>query len=261
MSQQLNERFPIAKFTNNVIVRPVPWVIEDFWQLSKINVMFGAEKAGKSRLLNWLLAGMSPGAKVLGMRVENMPKKILYLAGEEQVEEVNGRLLKYAGFNGEEQSEVSMPIEFMPASGMRLELPQQRLWLENLLVSEGFDMIIADPLRRIHGADENDNTAMSHIFNDFRRWTNRLGVTMVLLHHTGKLNDDADYNRIATWGRGATDLAAILDTAQFVQRVRPREVRVMRAGRFRPVDPLLLDDGFDEEFVYRLAGGKYAAGG
>lgn len=238
-------------YSTEVEIRETPWFVREMWQWGKINVMFGPEKSGKSRLLNWVLVNCFANPAVLDMGVDKVPSKVLYLAAEELSEDVNARMLRYMAFAGKVPKKTILPIDFISASGLRLDFAQQRKWLEDKLINEGYDLLVIDPLRRVHGADENDNTAMSHIFNDFRRWTNSHGITMVLLHHTGKLSDDADYNRIATWSRGATDLAAILDTAQFVDRLDERNIRLVRSGRFRPVKPMMLADGLDDEFVFR----------
>lgn len=252
----LNTTFPVRPFDPDMEVKSVPWLVENFWQKGKINVMFGPEKAGKSRLLNWLLVNSFVNEDVVGLKIIHRPKRVLYLAAEELVEDVNSRFLRYLAFAGAVPRQALIPVDFISAAGLRLDHGHQRKWLEEKLVNEEYDLLVIDPLRRVHGADENDNTAMSQIFNDFRRWTNVHGISMVLLHHTGKLGEDAAMDRIATWGRGASDLAAILDTAQFVDRQSPKLVRVLRAGRFRPVPALGLFDGEDHDFVFRKKEGK-----
>lgn len=226
-------------------------MLSEFWQKGKINVMFGPEKAGKSRLLCWILVNLFLAEHVIGLPIVSRPRKILYLAGEEVIDEINERMLRYQAFASEGVTGQKLPIDFMSAAGLRLEQEPYRNWLERKLLDGGYDMMVADPLRRIHSADENDNSVMSRIFNDFSRWRNTHGITQVLLHHTGKLSDDADLSRIATWSRGATDLPAILDTGQLVQRVASNKVTVMRQGRFPPLPTLHLTDGLDKEFVYR----------
>jgi RecA-family ATPase len=114
--------------------------------------------------------------------------------------------------------------------------------LLKILLADDRTMLVIDPMRNVHGADENDSNAMSPMFNDFRRWTNVYGITIVLLHHTPKLNEDADMNRIASWFRGSTALAAILDTAQYVNRFSKTQIKVLRQGRFPPLDPLTISD-------------------
>ncbi len=139
-----------------------------------------------------------------------------------------------------------LPITFIEASGMRLETAQQRGELERILLREKFDWLIIEPLRRVHSGNENDNSEMAEIHNTLRRWSNAFGITITICHHTGKLNEYADMNRIASWSRGNTDLATIVDTAMFVEETRretgKRVLRLLRAGRFPPVDALLVAD-------------------
>ena len=216
-----------------------PWLIDGLWQRGKINGLSGAEKAGKSRLVGWLIVGMSRG-QVLGMQTDEPVPKILYLAGEETIPTVNQRITDYAALQGIPKSQFN--IEFIEAAGMRLDLRTQRVWLEQKLLDDDFQMLLIDPLIRVHGAKEVDNTAMSVILNDLRKWSNKLGITVVVVHHTAKVDADTDMTRIANWFRGASDIAAILDTAQYVQRIGRQKIRIKRQGRFPPLDDLEIAD-------------------
>jgi len=216
---------------------PTRWLVDEFWQLGKINGMAGFEKSGKSRLMNWLLVGMSKGL-VLGLPAE--PKKILYLCGEETVGTVNSRIARYAELQGIPNSQFD--ITFIEAAAMRLDHKSQREGLLEMLKDDDFEMLVIDPLRRVHAADENDNTTMAGIFNDFRKWSNSFGLTIVLVHHTAKIGMDTDMTRMASWFRGATDLPAILDTAQYVDRLNKTTIEIHRQGRFPPLPKLRITD-------------------
>jgi len=215
--------------------------------LGKINGIFGPEKSGKSRVICWMMAGLySNDEPKLGFRRDTAPEKWLYLAGEETIEDVTARIASYIDFMG---GGGPPPIHFINAAGMRLDQQRKRLELEKYLVTHNYDGLVIEPLRRVHSGDEDNNTAMAPVMNDLRRWSNAFGITTLLCHHTGKLNEFADVNRIATWSRGATDIAAILDCAMFVEeRARvpgKRIMRLLRAGRFPPVAPCYLDDHGD----------------
>jgi RecA-family ATPase len=238
----------------SITAEPYTWFLEPFWMKGKINMFFGPEKAGKSRMLGWLLAGLFANVPVLDGLVHptNLPERWLYLAGEEQLGLVVDRLrMYYQRMGGDPQRR--LPVTFIEAPGMRLEQTGhregQRGWLEKLIVSEGFDGLIIEPMRRIHAGTESDNDSMAPMHNDFRRWTNKLGITIIGVHHTGKLSEFADMSRIATWSRGCTDLAAILDTGQFLEQLHAdrhgRRLRMLRGGRFPPVDPLFIHDAKD----------------
>lgn len=248
MQQTFATRYPIIPFDPNMIIDPPRWAVKDIWQLGKINGMAGFEKSGKSRLMNWLLVGMAKG-EVLGLQA--IPRKILYLCGEEQIQVVNARITKYAQLQDVPLDQFH--IGFVEAAAMRLDLPKERKGLIEQILDGKYDMLVIDPLRRVHGADENDSSKMSNIYNDIRKWSNRFDITIVMLHHTPKISEDTDMTRIASWFRGSTDLPAILDTAQYVNRLTKDHIRVLRQGRFPPMSPLDVNDLGDERGFTRRA--------
>lgn len=245
----LDALYPLVKYDPLMKAARVDWLIDGLWQSGKINAVAGAEKSGKSRLIGWFLVGMSR-SDVLGLSVPPTlePIKTLYLCGEETVTTVNSRITKYAELQG--VAPAMFDIHFIEAAAMRLDLRQQRDWLREKMLDEDFKMLVADPLRRLHAADENDSTQMSAIYNDVRKWSNRDGLSIVLVHHTPKIGEDTDMTRIASWFRGSTDTAAILDTAQYVDRIGKDGIRMLRAGRFPPLPPLAIHDlGDDRGFI------------
>lgn len=249
----LNELFPVVEFDPLMRTKRIEWTVEGVWQEGKINGMMAPEKSGKSRLLAWLIAGLMAGIPPLGLSIRS-PQRLLYLAGEETIEDVTARLVSYAELMGVGLNN-SLPIDFISAAGMRLETAQYRSWLEGKLAN--YDMVVIDPLRRVHGGDEDSNSEMAAFHNSLRQWSNNLGITFVLVHHTGKLNEEANMDRIATWARGNTDFAAIVDTATFVHRFDRDRIRLLRAGRFPPLDPLQIMDGSDAKgFWLQGQGGK-----
>jgi len=244
----LLERFPLLEYDPTLEPERPDWLIHTMWMNHKINGIFGQEKSGKSRLIGWLLAALyNPrSSTVLGQTISTIPRKILYLAGEETRADIIGRLKQYTDILGGDANAI-LPITFQEASGMRLDTATQRKEMEGLLIEGGYDTLIIEPLRRVHAGNENDSTAMSAIHNEWRKWSTTLGITIIVCHHTPKLNEDSDMTRIATWIRGSTDLASILDSAIFVQPTllcakNFRRLKLLRAGRFPSQDPLYIDD-------------------
>lgn len=235
--QNFKQAYPIIKYDCNMKAKVTNWLIENFWQDGKINGVAGFEKSGKSRLINWLLVGMSAGS-VLGMYADQ--KKILYLCGEETVDIVNSRITRYAELQNIPQTQFD--IGFIEAAAMRLDIKKERDGLLEQILDDDYQMLVIDPWRRVHGADEDKSLQMSPIYNDLRKWSNKHNLTIVLAHHTPKLSIDTDMTRMASWFRGSTDLPAILDTAQYVDRVDKHTIEVRRQGRFPPLPKLRITD-------------------
>lgn len=256
MSESLDLQYPFIPFDPSLKAVPVPWLVDGFFQLGKINGVFGFEKSGKSRLLTWLLLHCLAGKDVWNIVSVQQPRRILWLAGEEQLADITARIQRMAVFAGIDTAklDLSTRLSFMPAAGYRMDIAPWRKSLEMRMLAGGYDTLIIDPLRRVHGGDENDNTMMAQVFNDWRMWSNQYGITLLIVHHTGHQRDDANWNRIATWARGATDLPAILDTAIFVERlIKANSLLIRRQGRYVPRDPLNMIDGNEVNFAFKLA--------
>jgi regulatory protein RepA len=265
MQKDFATRYPPVRHDPNAKPPPVPWLVEGLWLRGKINGIFGPEKSGKSRFICWILAqmlGQQEGGPVLYRDGNPMPimhhrsfRKVLYLNAEEREVDVQARINAYARYLCLEPRE-DWPITYVNAAGMHLEQQRERSALEDAyLRSKEYDILVVDPLRRVHTGNENDNSAMAPLHNDLRRWSNQYDLTELLVHHTGHLRDDADLERFATWSRGATDLATLLDAATMMRTLSAEDGRtvreIRRAGRF-PIQPngKLMDYGDPDGFRY-----------
>src|SRR5262249_39094553 len=147
-----------------------------------------------TRLMNWILAGMFNG-EVFNRYA--LPRRTLYLCGEERPSDVNERITNYAKLQGTPLEQID--IDFMDAAGMRLDLPKERRDMLAQLIEGNYAMLVIDPLRRVHGGDEDKSKDMSKVYNDMRAWSNKYNMTIIILHHTPKIGIDTDMERIASW--------------------------------------------------------------
>jgi RecA-family ATPase len=249
-------RHPGTVWNPDAVRSPMPWLIDNLWLRGGLTAVLGPEKTGKSRFICWLLSQMLPSP--LGGRVmatddgrwlnHNGFKKVLYLNAEERTVDVQARVNSYAKYNGFVPS-ADWPIITVNAAGMQLQLDKERKGFEEAyLRKREYDVVVIDPLRRIHTGDENNNSAMAVLNNDLARWRGAYDLTTIVVHHTPKLNEDADLGRIATWSRGNSDFATLLDGANTMRTMGTganfmrRELR--RMGRFPELATLsLLDYG------------------
>jgi hypothetical protein len=152
---------------------------------------------------------------------------------------------------GVDVDELDLPLYFVQSMGMGLDKDLNKKGLQDMLLSGEYDALVIEPIRRVHDGNENDNTIMSRLHSTFRDWTLDKFITLILSHHTGHLSEDADLERIATWSRGCTDFASILDTAMFLQeRYRRDDFRslcVRQGGRHPPIEPFLMNDYSDPD--------------
>lgn len=260
MPRAFAERYPLVDWDKDAKPKPLPWLVDGFWLKHGITAVLGPEKSGKSRFIGYLLARMlaaPEGSPVLMYNKGGIYcghtgfRKVLYLNAEEETADVMARVNSYARNLGLEPRD-DWPIKCVNAAGMQLQTALERREFEaEWLVDREFDFVVLDPLRRVHGGNENDNSQMAPLHNDIRRWTQVFKITWLLVHHTGHLSDEDDLERIATWSRGNTDLPSLLDGATCLRtiggaKVAGQQLRsCKRMGRFPPLDDLVLVDSGD----------------
>ena len=243
-------RYPLSQFDPEREFPEPEWLIEDLWLGGgKINGLFGTPKAGKSRMLGWMLAAMLGRKEALpGMAAGSVvPERILYLRAEESEAEIARRLQHYGKIQGSDTHDWRDRLLFQPGMDMCLERQSQRENMEKLLQDNLIELLIIDPYVRIHAADENDATQMAVIHNTLRRWSDRHGLDIIIVHHTGKLIDElVSQTDISRWARGSSDIAAILDAGALLHRMgKGNELQLFRSGRFATQPRLKLLDGGD----------------
>lgn len=234
------------------------WLVEGLLLDRGFNVIFGAEKSGKSRFLGYLLSALLFGYPT--GRPMGSPGRVLYLLGEETEDELVARLKHYASLFQIDYSTVplSQMLFILEANGIAMEKPSVQKVLTNVLERYQIDTLIIDPLRRVHGASESSNDEMSKVFNTLIDWKKKLGVTIILVHHTGKVGPDQDMTRIANWGRGAGDLSSALDWALYIRRYSGKSgdyLKVSRQGRAAPRPDLKVHDEQGRPFKIETFGG------
>lgn len=240
-------------------IEAVPWLVDGLWTRGQMfGAMLGFEKCGKSRLISHLLAHMlaqPKGGPVMWHADGNGPalwhsgiKRVLYLH-EEPREKIQNRINWYARQSGFTPSK-DWPITYLFGTGSKFDQPYRRELFERQFVSSGdYDLIFMDTLRRVQEGDEDSNTRQAPMFNDMQAWTYRYKLGLMLVHHSPKWGEATDTERIASWARGASDLASVLDVANMMKGVMPTPDGFLRTvkvdGRVSVPDVLELFDRGD----------------
>ncbi len=247
MNPSAYERFkanhPISKYDSVKEWPPELWLVEDmFLGGGRVNFVLGKDKSGKSRFTLWLAAHMLAGMSPFGLRVDKIPKRIMWILGEEHQRTMTWRLTRYAELLGADPKPWHDKMLWVQGAGMALERQDRRYELEAAILAEDVDLLVIDPFTRVHNADENGGPAMKAILNTLRHWTQAHEWDILIQHHTGKVAFDADWTQIGTWTRGTSDIAAILDSAIMLQRFGDQDsnggsdVNILRGGRHAPDD-------------------------
>jgi len=136
----------------------------------------GADGDGKTYLIQAMAIATSQGVEFLGMQCQKTP--VLYLDLENPAFMVQDRLRSMV--RGE-------PIPEFRVWGIWHEQqpPMVGSDLRLTIAKETWPLIIVDPFRYFHNAEENDSTAMSGVMKYLRACAS-YGAAVVLLHHPAK---------------------------------------------------------------------------
>lgn len=164
----------------------------------------GAGKIGKSMLLLNIAYGLALGRDILGFGISK-PRRVLYLNGENSQGTMQGRftlLRDYFCIDEEQTIKIRENLQFCSVA---LLLPKSEALAEirGNLAEIRPEVIILDPLKNFFSGEENSSDSMRDFMAAIRKLILEFNVTVIILHHTGKKqNEDGFYS-----GRGSSLLA------------------------------------------------------
>lgn len=211
------------------------WLIDQLWAPQAVGLIGGAPKSCKSWLALEMALSVASGQPCLG-RFEAMETgPVLLFAAEDSPRQVRARLEGLARARGVDFS--SLDVHLIMEPQLRLDIAEDQSRLLAAMEVRRPRLLILDPFVRLHRIDENSAADVSALLADLRAWQRRLGIAIVLVHHTRKSNGEATGGSAL---RGSSDLHAWGDSNLYVRRsgddlVLSREHRWARSG-----DPLTL---------------------
>jgi hypothetical protein len=147
---------------------------------------------------------------------------VLLILEEEDPSTVWDRLTMLAGPRGLSVEQLmELPIKFFISAGIALVDREGNLnrALEQAITEFAPALVVMDPFRRLHGLEENDSGAMSHLFSLLRALTRVVdpALSIIIIHHLRKATENLreGLDRL----RGSSDIAASVDGAFSVQGV------------------------------------------
>lgn len=193
--------------------------------LGKVGLLVAEGGGGKTMALAQLAVATATGTRWLGALDVVASGRVLLILGEEDAEEVRRRVHHAAGAVGcprpPDDSIVALPLAGV-LSEMICHDPHGNpidaeflAWLRRYLAaSEGWRLIIVDPLSRFAGLDaEKDNARATRFIEALESLAAQVDATVLCAHHTPKVNRGVGAAGGPPTGRGVT---ALSDGARWV---------------------------------------------
>ena len=218
-------------------LRPV--LIEDFLRLGETMNVIAPPKTGKSWLVIDLALAVATGRSWFGHPCTK--GKVLMIDNELHAETSANRIPKVMEARGIQLEELGDNLAIANQRGRLMSVADLGLCIEECR-SVGYKLIIIDAFYRAmpKDVDENDNGAVTSVYNLIDRYAQEIGCAFVLVHHTSKGNQSQKSVTDVGAGAGAQSRAA--DTHIILRRHKEKDVVVMDSvvRSFKSVPPICL---------------------
>jgi AAA domain len=211
---------------------PQRWLVEQLWGASSVGVIGGAPKCSKTWLGLDLALSVATGTPCLGRYAVPAPGPVLVYLAEDALPLVRERVAGMARHRGLDLQ--SVEIHVITAPTLRLDLDPHRARLFETAKRLRPRLLLLDPLVRLHGIDENNAGEVAELLGYIRSLQRRLGLSVVLVHHTRK---NAAGGAAAGQGlRGSGDIHAFGDSNLYLRRANHR-LLLLSEHRAAPASP------------------------
>ena len=144
-----------------------------------ILLIIGPPKSKKTFLTQNLAISIASGQDFAGFKVPEA-KKVMYLLAEGGYYPNRDRLKKMA-------PNIDANLILGHPTYLPINRPDYYDYLYELVKEDNPDVLILDPLIRFHDVDENSASQMSDVLGKIRTMMAELKVSVILVHHTGKV--------------------------------------------------------------------------
>lgn len=229
--------------------QPPNWLIKDLLPDGLVGITGPAKKARKSAMalaMSLMVTGKHVGLFPPFMRDVKVDGHVLYVSAEARAGVMANTARRYLGAKLVADGSLLIADD---AWQWRLDKPECRSRLLEVMDEVQPVLTVFDPMRRLHALDENDSGAMSEMMYPFRQWaidrSEKGQPTAVLwVHHMRKLKEDQRKYQ-AEDARGTGDWIGMSDGMLVISPM----------GAYWSVEAIFkLADGWTRDLVFGLGG-------
>ncbi|MBI3892998.1 MAG: AAA family ATPase [Candidatus Wallbacteria bacterium] len=188
------------------------WLVTELWGQGAVGILGGHPKSCKSWLGLELAVAVASGRPCLSRFSVDKPGTALIYLAEDSLPMVRARLTSICEARGIELA--SLELHVITSPSLRLDSAADCSRLAVTLQRLRPQLLVLDPLVRLHRLDENNASEMSGLLSELRELQRRFDVAIVLVHHTRKRTAASPGEAL----RGSSDLYAWTDVTAHVAR-------------------------------------------
>ncbi len=210
-------------------VEGTAWLVPDYLPAGSCCVVGGQPKSCKSYITLDLALAVVAGGDWLGKPVETTGR-VLLVDCETPDRALQDRIKSLAAGRTTDNRDLERLL-ILDKTHVDLADADSVSSLQAVVAEHEPTLIIMDPLRSLHSAEENDAGAMSGVLVALRELTHVCNSTLVLVHHTIKSTESG--RRMGALLRGSSALHAWLDAMLLIKR-EGDTITVEAQGRHAP---------------------------
>lgn len=211
------------------------WLVRSLWPRSSVGVIGGQPKSAKSFFGLDLATSVASGSPCLGrFEIMKRGRTLVYMA-EDSLPDVRQRVAELCRHR---QIDIAtLELFVITESSLRLDRDADRRALEAAVDSHRPQLLLLDPLIRLHALDENSSREISDLLGYLRDLQRSFDVSIAVVHHTGKQHRQRPGQAL----RGTGDLHAWLDVGAYLQW-QDKCLKLTMEHRTAPAcEPILLE--------------------
>ena len=189
------------------------WLVTQLWSQHAVGIIGGEPKCCKSFLALDLAVAVAGGVPCLRRFAVTDPGRVLLYAAEDAHPIVRRRLEGIAAAAGLDLRDLD--IQVITAPTLRLDLPADRLALQEAVARLQPRLLILDPFVRLHRIDENASGEVAPLLAYLRELQRRYAASVLVVHHAKK---GAGNVRAGQALRGSSEFHAWGDSNLYLRR-------------------------------------------
>ncbi len=220
---------------------PTRWLVDTLWIAGAFGIVGAEPKSWKSLLTLYLAICVASGRRAFN-RFTTQKGAVIVFSAEGGKSLVRGRVASIC--RALEIDIASLDIEVIDLPVLQLDNPEHFKVLWTVVDARRPALVVLDPLREMHGGDENDAAAITKLLQPLRQVQQTFNCALMLVHHMGKAAADGIERRAGQRLRGSSALHGAVDCLLGLQpRGEGEAKRVKVTGEHRQArepEPLTL---------------------
>lgn len=206
---------PLVRVRDLVDPGPTKWIVEQLWTEAAFGIVGAEPKSWKSWLTLYLGICVASGTRAFNrFEVQQGPVAVFSAEGGQGLLRQRAELLCNAMKQPipDDLFAIDVPV-------LRLDDPTTSARILSTVQGQGVRLLILDPLRELHGGDENDAADIARLLEPLRG-LQREGCACMLVHHLGKRSEGRSSRAPQRGGqrlRGSSALHGAVDSALYLE--------------------------------------------